>query len=422
MDARDMRAQEYSPLMTKDNAATDEVSKARLARISDRELRRASSLTFWGKDGMLLWFLRSVYKSFFFYTAYCGSVLYAQRYHDVRLAEDVFHIIPGYCPFIMQALQFLAAFLVGVGLTDAVSRYQSAMGALTKLSESIENLRMVLLSSTEDQKFRIAVQVHITWLIVLLRKKMAFYTEDFNQPLSTLIDESFSECILFKPEVLWAFDLAQAEFVLKRFLVNAKLVDNEGMVTKVVHQSSDSCETITNLLMVRSPTTTGMLRRTCVEIFLLSIPLFNDDIVTLCLLPLVACAMLALVFLAKEIAEPWGQDYHHLPVANVMHFLSVPSWFGHDSSYSAEAIAWLNKGMIENNWTWNGHDPIPREKRAGSNKGDFINFEDYRTLHRLTGYNTFSEFVSVKAKDMAEADARGRRMPKYLHWRSEEVV
>merc|ERR1719440_2154389 len=125
--------------------------------MSDRAMRRASTLTLLGRDGMLLWVVKSVYLSFFFYCSYCGAVLYGQ-YQGVRLAEDIFHIIPGYCPFLMQALQFLSAFLVGVGLTDGVTRYKSAMEALTKLSESIENLRTVLLTSTEDIKFRVAVQ------------------------------------------------------------------------------------------------------------------------------------------------------------------------------------------------------------------------------------------------------------------------
>lgn len=379
-------------------------------------------LKFWGQDGMLIWVVKKVYKSFIFYAILCSCVLYLQCGLGFRLAEDLLHIVPGYCPFLMQALQFLAAFLVGVGLTDAVSRYKSAMEGLTKLSESIENLRMVLLSSTEDTKFRVAAQVHITWLVVLLRKRIAFYTEDFEQPLTELINEDFANSILFKPEVLWAFDLAQAEFVLKRFLVNAKLVDKEGMVTKVFTQAQVSQEAITSLLMVRSPTTTHMLGRTCVELFLLAIPMFNDDIVTMCLLPFVASAMLAIVHLSAEIAEPWGEEYHHLPVRSVMHFLSVPSWFGNDQAQAPEAIAWLNKGMIDNNWAWNGNDPIPREKRAGSSKGEFISFEDYRTLHHLTGYKTFAEFIRVKAKDMAEAEARGRRMPKYLRWRSEDVV
>jgi hypothetical protein len=340
----------------------------------------------------------------------------------VQLAEDIFGITPGYCPFLMQALQFLAAFLVGVGLTDAVTRYKSALEALCQLSSSVENLRMVLLSSTEDTKFRIAVQVHITWLIVLLRKKIAFYTEDFDLSLSTLINSDFSDCILFKPEVLWAFDLNQAEFILKRFLVNARLIDKEGLVSKVFNQASASCETITNLLMVRSPSTRHMLGRTCVELFLLAIPMFNDDIVTLCLLPFVASAMLAIIHLSTEIAEPWGEDYHHLPVQSVMHFCSVPSWFGNDQVEAAEAIAWMNKGMIDNDWTWVGKHPIPREKRRGSDKGAFISFEDYRPLHHLSGYKTFSEFINSKEKDMREAESRGRRMPKFLRWRREDVV
>merc|ERR1719506_753708 len=125
--------------------------------------------------------------------------------------------------------------------------------------------------------------------------------------------------------------------------------------------------------------------------------------------------------LSSEIAEPWGESYHHLPVGDVMYYLSVPSWFGSDQGEAADAIEWLNKGMSENDWTWSGKSPIPREKRKGAHKGEVVCFDDYRTLHHLTGHDTFSEFLKIKEQDMSEAQGRGRRMPKFLKWRSFEA-
>lgn len=393
-------------------------NKARLARETERELRRTSGLNFWGSGGMLQWFAKSVYQTFFLYGAVTTSI-FILRSQGISIIA-MLGVNTSYRPFLVQALQFLAAFLVGVGLTDAFTRYKTAMTALCELYESVENLRMVLLSSTEDVKFRVAVQVHISWIIVLLRKKIAFYTEDFEQPISTLVDGRFSNSILFMPEVLWAFDLAQAEYVFHSFLENAHLFDREGAVKKACTDVMHSAKSITSLLMVRSPTTRHVLGRACVEMFLISLPIFNQDLVTLAALPFVAAVLVAIIHLSSEISEPWGEEFHHLPVKAVMSFLSVPTWVGDDKDEAEKAIIWLNKGMSESDWTWNGEDPIPREKRQGSNKGAVINFEDYRSMHLVTGYKSFASFVSMKAKDMSEAASRGRRMPKYLHWRSDE--
>lgn len=395
---------------------SEELSKARLARITDRELRRIHTLQFWGWDGMLLWFIGTTSSTFAFYASICGAILILHHY-GIKLNEDILGLEPGYRPFLMQALQFLAAFLVGVGLTDAVTRYKAAMSALTDLSDSVENLRMVLLSSTEDPKFRVAVQVHISWMIVLLRKKIAFFAEDFEQPIGTLIPHAFGDSVLFQPEVLWAFDRAQAEFVFHSFLANAKLLDKEGLVKKGSDEMIRCWKMIASLLMVRSPTTRHVLGRTCVELFLIGIPLFNEDIVTLIVLPFVAAVLVAISHLSTEIAEPWGEDFHDLPMDDILYFLSVPSWFGKDQQVAPECVAWLNRGMSDNDWTWKGDSPVPREKRRGSSKGVVINFEDYRTLAEIDGHETFQELLSSHGRDMNEAEARGRRMPKYLRWR-----
>jgi len=390
-----------------------QISKARHARMTDRELRRISTLKFWGRDGMLLWFITSTYQTFIIYSCLCAGVFYLQ-FRGVSIQVDWLGLDPGYRPFLMGALQFLAAFLVGVGLTDAVTRYKSAMTALTDLIESVENLRMLLLSSTVDPKFRVAVQVYITWFIVLLRKKITFFTEDFSQPLHKLIHPRFSNSVLFKPEVLWTLERSQAEFLFNGFLTNAKLLDNNGMVKNALAEMTRSWRSIATLLMVRSPTTRHVLGRATVEMFLASIPIFNEDCVTLVMLPLVACVLVAIIHLSEEICEPWGDDYHDLPTDEVMYFLSVPSWFGDDQEKAEEAVAWLNKGMTDNVWTWTKDSPIPREKRKGASKGDLINFDDYHTLHEIVGHATFADFVKHKKEDMDEAEQRGRRMPKYL--------
>jgi hypothetical protein len=398
--------------------AEEEVSKARLARITERELRRISTLKLLGADGMVLWFIRATYGTALTYATVCSAIYCAQRYYGISVHEallgDTYSV--GYRPFLIGALQFLAAYLVGVGLNDAVVRYKNAMTAITDLSDSIENLRMILLSSTKDPKMRIAVQVHIAWLMVLLRKKIAFFSEHFDQPICDLIDPYFQDCVLFRPEVLWALDRSQAEYVFASFLREAKFFDREGMLKRAWDDMSRHWKTIISLLIVRAPTTRNVLARQCVDLFLITIPIFNEDLVTLVMLPVVACVLNGIVSLSCEIAEPWLEDYHDLPMKEVMYFNSVPVWFGKDQSVCAEAIAWLNKGLMEADFECKGDHPIPREKRRGSNKGDHMNFDRFTALHDVAGYESFQEFVDAKREDMDHAEKRGRRMPSYLRW------
>lgn len=392
------------------------MSKARLARSFERDVRRISTLALWGSDGMLLWFCRSTGIWFLFYAVYCVTLILLKR-QGIVFGRDILQLQDNYKPLLMQSLQVLAAFLVGVGLNESVSRYKSAMSAMLDLYENVEHVRRVLLSSTHDPKFRIAVQIHITWLIVLLRKRLVFFTEDFESSISELIPSEFRNCIVFKPEVLWSFDRQQAEVAFVEFVDGARLIDKQGLVKKGLDDMFKSWRSIAGIVTVTTPTTKHYLAQSTVQTFLCGIPLFNEDIVTLCFLPFVAALLISILHLSAELVDPWGRDYHDLPIQEVLNYLSVPEWFGDDYDHMAEAIAWLNRGMTENDWVFRGEHPIPREKRRGSHKGVVINFEDYRALKDMAGFASFEELLRVTGKDMNDAAARGRRMPVFLRWR-----
>ena len=61
----------------------------------------------------------------------------------ISIGSDVLGLAPGYRPLLMGALQFLAAFLTGVGLNESVVRYKSAMSGMIELVENFRSITKI---------------------------------------------------------------------------------------------------------------------------------------------------------------------------------------------------------------------------------------------------------------------------------------
>eukprot|EP00747_Dinoflagellata_sp_TGD_P171240 gnl/TRDRNA2_/TRDRNA2_204853_c0_seq1.p1 gnl/TRDRNA2_/TRDRNA2_204853_c0~~gnl/TRDRNA2_/TRDRNA2_204853_c0_seq1.p1 ORF type:complete len:274 (-),score=44.82 gnl/TRDRNA2_/TRDRNA2_204853_c0_seq1:221-1042(-) len=268
---------------------------------------------------------------------------------------------------------------------------------------------------------RTAVQCFIAWMMVLVRKRVTFFTEDFSEPISLFIDESLWDCVLFEPEVLWAFDSMHFEFLLHDFLNNAKLWDKHGQIKGGFIKMFSSWRDLEFLLQVRSPTTKMIVSRVAVHLFVIMIAIFNEDIVSQMMLPLTAGLFVSILSLAAELSDPWGKDFHDLPLSQVMLYCSTPAWSEEDNGQVSSAIAWLNKGLTEGIWTYGepgSATAIPRRKVIAPNKGEMIDFNDMRTLVQVSGTESWSKFIQLQKKDMDNSAARGRRMVSYLRWQN----
>jgi hypothetical protein len=354
------------------------------------------------------------------YGAACGFVLYLQVNRHFRLHEHL-GLPLTYRPYVICTLQFLATFLAGFGLNEAAQRFKSALAALLAFQQSAEELRSLLIGSTDDPKFRFAVQVFITWLVVIMRKTITFFSEDFAHPISELIPAPMRDCVLFCPEVLYSFDRARAELVFDKFLKNARL-DKDSRVETMFNKSMSAFNSITELLVVRSPYTKHLLTRIAVCTFLFVIPFIQEDFITVYLLPPVAAMFIAILQLSGELADPWGDDDHDLPLKEVMGVLVRPLWFEGDEEKAAESLRWLNAGLTENRWDHPGEktpdgyiNTIPRNK-VEDGSGLEVNFKDFRTLSEIAaGLKIWSSFLDSTTKDMDRSRSHGHRMPDYLH-------
>jgi len=391
-------------------------NRDRLQRVANREFRSLSS-----SSGVASWTVRICWRPFLMYALYCGGISYMKLGLHIELHEFLL-FPPNYRPYLMGVLQLLAAFLTGFSLNEAAARFKTAMTALRLFQEDMDNLRSMLLSSTEDPKFRFAVQVFIAWLVVLMRKNISFFSEDFSSPISDVIAHEFRDCRAFDPEVLWSCDRPQVEFLFLTFLRNAHLDKNKQMMSNY-NSAIKAYGDMLNLLMVKSPATKNMLGLVAVHAFLLTIPLVNPDLFTLGAMPFISCIFVAIMGLTQELADPWGDDFHDLPLKEVMAVIAAPVWYEGDRVVASDSLAWLNRGLVDNKWDHAGHSDcgvrrheIPREKKRGEDKGQMVTFDDFRTLAEVTGHRTYQSFLEEKRKDMEEAEGRGRRMPGYLRW------
>eukprot|EP00928_Gymnodinium_smaydae_P045350 TRINITY_DN30244_c0_g1_i1.p1 TRINITY_DN30244_c0_g1~~TRINITY_DN30244_c0_g1_i1.p1 ORF type:complete len:433 (-),score=68.55 TRINITY_DN30244_c0_g1_i1:196-1494(-) len=383
-----------------------------------KKLRGLSSMTTFGCHGTICWLIRRTLCPFFFYS--CYSSIYIMFYiKEGCTVHQWLGMDANRPPFVQNTLQLLAAFLTGLTMSEAVTRYKGAMQALKEIQDSTETLRVSLLSSTSDPKIRIATQCLIAWMMVLGRKCIAFFTQDFSEPIQDLVDSQFASCVLFEPEVIWGFDHTQWEFIFTNFLMNTHQWDfREKTVDKMFARMTGSWHEIQALLQVRTPTTRFTIGKFVLHVYLLAVPINNNDLVSTILLPVLAMMFFSIISFATDVSDPWGTDFHDLPLSNVMRFLSTPLIGEEDEGQINEAIAWFNEGMTRGRWTCGGAHPIPREKVQAPNKGYCINFADMRTLAEVSGFKTFESFQRMQRNDMEMAEAEGRRLPSYVRWRT----
>jgi hypothetical protein len=335
---------------------------------------------------------------------------------------------PTYTPYFVSCLELLTAFLAGFALTESLSRYATATSTLIKFMDNVENLRIQLLSGTNDPKFRYAVQVFITWFVVMVRKKITFYTEDFTKSVGVYISTEMEDCILFQPEVLWLCEEGHCEYLFLRFLREAKM-DRFSTFAGTYDAAIGSLKNLQELLMSQPPKTKAVMTRIVCDAYIISIPLLNRDNLTRCLLPFVGGFFILINNMAEELSNPWGtggeEDPHDLPLQEVLAAVSAPTWPVHESESYESSMKWLNRGLTESVWIHDGHvnekgkrvNEIPRKKNRGEGRGEEIDFDDFRSIPDLMGKDSWNDFILHGKSDMDAAISRGRRMPYYLRWK-----
>jgi len=397
----------------------DHGGRQKILRSIGRRVRSMSSIPFCGRSGTLYWIISSTWLIFFFYALYGGGCI-AFWYYTGRSVHEALDF-PTRPSSLSASIQFLAAFLTGLTMTEAAGRYKAALAALLEFRDATESLRVSLCSSTPDPKLRVSVHLFISWMMCLFQKSIVFYTEDFSDSIRNLIPNEATQCVLFQPELLWKFDLVEFQYVFSSFMVNSQLWDHrDKTIEKLWIRMLHAHHTLNELLQVRSPTTKLTVGKIAVHFFLLSIPLVNGDFVSPIILPMVAAMFYAILQLSQELGDPWGmvggQDLHELPLLQVMGFLALPMFAELDFPEIDATVRWLNTGLLTGAWTFGGENPIPRTKAIDPNKGCVIDFEAQRTLGEVAGFKTWDSFLMHQRQDMGAAERNGRRMPVYLKW------
>jgi hypothetical protein len=416
---------QYSLVPGYDKEDKDQHARQKLLRSIGRRVRSMSSIPTCGRHGTIWWIICSSWKVVFLYSIYGGLCIAFWYKTGVTLHEALG--FPTRPSSISAVIQFLAAFLTGLTMTEAAGRYKAAMASLLEFRDATEALRVSLCSSTGDAKLRVSVNIFISWMMCLFQKSIVFYTEDFSEPLRTFIPIEVGACVLYRPEVLWSFDLVQFQYVFSNFMLQSQLWDRkEKMIEKLWQRMLSAFKVLHELLQVRSPTTKFTVGKIAVNMFLVSIPLVNGDFTSPLILPIVAGMFYCVLTLAKELADPWGDGddgLHVLPLNEVMKFLSSPMFAETDMDEINSSVEWLSSGLQNGIWTYSkGKDTIPRHKAADPNKGEIIDFAAMRTLAEVAGFRSWESFLLHQVQDMGTAERNGRRMPVYLRWTSDGVL
>jgi len=296
--------------------------RPKLLRTIGRRIRSMSAIPTLGRDGTLVWLIRATWRPFVFYSAYGGGCItyWYRTGHTVH--EALF--FPEKVSTLSATLQFLAAFLTGLTISEAGARYKAAMASLLEFRDATEALRVSLCSSTPDPKLRVSVHIFISWMICIFQKTIVFFTEDFSDPLRTFIPNEVCQCAVFRPEVLWTYDLVQVQYVFTNFMLQSQLWDRkEKTIEKIWARMLNALNELSSLLQVRSPTTKFTVGNIAVNLFLISIPLVNADLISPVVLPVVAAMFYAVLRLSFELGDPWGEGadgLHDLPLLDVMRF------------------------------------------------------------------------------------------------------
>jgi hypothetical protein len=204
-------------------------------------------------------------------------------------------------------------------------------------------------------------------------------------------------------------------------MLQAQLWDRkEKMLEKQWKRMLDALQQLLELLQVRSPTTKYTVGNIAVNLFLVSIPIVNADLISPVMMPVVAAMFYAVLGLSRELADPWGEGadgLHDLPLLDVMRYLSIPMFSELDMGEVDSGVEWLSNGLQTGVWNFNrGDQPIPRHKTVEPNKGELIDFSSMRTLAEVAGFKSWENFMNEQAQDMAVAEQNGRRLPTYLRW------
>merc|ERR1712014_479148 len=107
-----------------------ETARARQKRAILRRSRYLTSLSF---VDTLKWFLKTTWIIILYQSIYGGLNVYFNVWRGKNIHDDILGLSPGYRPYLLGTLQFISAFLVGLAVNDAASRYKQAMSALMSL-------------------------------------------------------------------------------------------------------------------------------------------------------------------------------------------------------------------------------------------------------------------------------------------------
>lgn len=309
-------------------------------------------------------------------------------------------------------------------MTESAVRYKAALNALVEWQVTSESLAVALSSSTSDPKIRVAIQCFTSWCVVLGQKSIIFFTQRFgNHTIRDYIHDDIVSCVLFDPAVLYAFELHHYEYMFTSFVIGARLWDAaEKTIREIWNDNRKSWRQLYELLTVRTPTTRFMVGKAAVNVFLLMVPIVNEDMFSALMLPGVAAMFYAVLNLSAELADPWGEGLHALPLEMVLKFVSLPSWCEGDIETIQDSIAWLNRGLKTGNWTYEGTNPIPRPKNTEPNRGANIDFNRMRALPGVAGCSSWESFMRAKQQELNYAMQAGRRLARYVLWRQSEPV
>jgi len=394
------------------------INKSSLIRKGSRAVRRFANLPIVGKKGVFHWFCHTSRYVFIFYALYSLlTFTFSDNINRLRAAWNITGT-----PYLVTPIQVIAAFLTGFSMNSAIGRFKSAMSALIALQNDVEHFRVCALATSHDPKIRVSVHCFIVWMLILVRKRIAFFTEDYSVPLRDLLDplqdsepnspHDLSTCILFKPEVIFSFQSEHFAFITSHFLSAAKLTSKETQLDSILGKLLTSWKAIENLLQVRSPTTAIVLNRLVVHVWLMSVPLFADRC-SIVALPFVASIWQALLSLAVELSDPWGHSFHDLPLDLVLNTLAAPNSHADKESIQS-SIEWLNRGLTTDNWTCEDPVyPIPRQCRRGANKGANMDFDQMICLNEVAGYPTWEQFMDSASDELQISHVHHRRLAEY---------
>jgi len=409
------------------------MSKERLGRVVSRDVRLLSKFSFTQAVSWIVWVTWPV---FLFQSVFACINVYLNAKHGWTVHHNLLMLHDGYRPYLLATLQLMSAFLTGLAVNDAVVRFKTALSALIGFKNALEGLRTQLLASTEDPKLEVAVQVLLAMAVVLLNKEIAFFTKDYSRPVLEHLSTAHTKSDLFAPEVLWTFTKMHWKFLVQDFLTHSKMSDSH--LQNVFKELVDSWNRLEEMIIVKSPNTRHQLTRAVVQLFFFVVPLFNEDLITQVMVPVVAALFVAMIEFAQELADPWGNDHHSMPLNDMLKYLAWPvDTEGSTEAAVDEAIKWMNKGLrgpaggnsetvdekdekdeksTAKHWeTLPGVEPkFPRKKRFHPNAGEEITFNGMRTIPQIANRKDWDTFIAAVKDDMKASELRGRDMPVWL--------